>query len=986
MADRGRYAVESAGSSRWDPETSSEVAQAARVREFREQYHLLDDADFAFAFRSAEEALLAGGRGLADAWTKARSEQTEELMPLAASTVEAGSSRDRPAHALHLPAPPVPVRKGVTLSQQAFSADSVNRRVEALAKVFEDAGIHRPSVGNLSDAILAEWKLQLTRLAQVKVTKSEPQTVVNAVRTWSELVSFMRSRDRTTIEHLDLASFLASGSKGPKRALNSLRWLNKLGHLGWQLDAIVLDPPASRRAAARSQALVVEPPMLTHLERGIKEAFTRQDPRWTAMLGSWIVGVGVLRYRHVQRAQMVRLSRSTMYCHCPKGKQASKRDGFDFSIPSQFTDGWPWAEHVVALRNQLPEAQRDEGGLCFNREGRAWDISEVQAAGRELFQDLVTDVADLSTYSWRRLMPTVALLAKYTPVEMVALGDWQSKSELPQEAAMPTHYAGSRDLVSMRLKHLSLGLVARLGEFDAWELATPAAITAAVDAAKPEVQRAVSLDKHSLWDKPMSVAAAQRAFAFSRERAALTRAAQASSKRSEAVMPPSINGKVVTRFLRNGKALCPNFQLDACHVGEGTCGEAHLCAIVLKTGRACGGKHPAQACLAKRYVVAEDVEHTPLANVAVPSTAEPVALPVADAPEAPHRASSPESTSSEDESSAGPRSPSASPSPVPAPKTKKLRTVPPPDTEAVPSPAQPVAPKAMPPSVAATAAAPKASEVIPPWRAAAAEATEAPSDIFEMPEPPAAFTPNVHDQRWDRLATVRGKSAQAPTKVLSVQSGGTLWLGGLPTNRSASAFPSVTLQVACMLEEPSQRGGICLQGATLRKFAIAHPDRRDEQWRDLFPLLCNTLWGGEDVLLHCISGRHRAAGTACMIRAILLRERFEAAWDYLASVRDVDIQGLLRDRALAGWIHETLRTSSLGNAWPRPTGYIATARSQLHIQGYEDTPLCSHRQSGQKSKGRLANPSKCTSKMEAIAWGRPTCQVCANRAPASWIP
>ena len=228
MADGGRYAAEAAGSSRWDPETSAEVAQAARVREFREQYHLLDDADFAFAFRSAEEAMLAGGRGLAEAWTKARAEQTEELMPLAASTVEAGSSRDRPKPSIRLPAPPVPVRKGVTLSQQAYSAESVNRRVEALAKVFEDAGIHRPSVGNLSDAILAEWKLQLQRLAQVKVTKSEPQTIVNAVRTWGELVSFMRARDRTTIEHLDLASFLASGSKGPKRALNSLRWLSKL--------------------------------------------------------------------------------------------------------------------------------------------------------------------------------------------------------------------------------------------------------------------------------------------------------------------------------------------------------------------------------------------------------------------------------------------------------------------------------------------------------------------------------------------------------------------------------------------------------------------------------------------------------------------------------------------------------------------------------------------------------------------------------------
>ena len=614
---------------------------------------------------------MGGGRGLADAWTKARAEQAEELMPLAASTVEAGSSRDRPTPSLRLPAPPVPVRKGVTLSQQAFSADSVNRRVEALAKVFEDAGIHRPSVGNLSDAILAEWKLQLLRLAQVKVTKSEPQTIVNAVRTWGELVSFMRSRDRTTIEHLDLASFLASGSKGPKRALNSLRWLNKLGHLGWQLDSIVLDPPASR-AAAGSQALVVEPPMLTHLERGIKEAFTRQDPCWTALLGSWLVGVGVLRYRHIQRAQMVRLSRSTLYCHCPRGKQASKRDGFDFSIPSQFTDGWPWAEHVVAFRNQLPEAQRDGGGLCFNREGRAWDISEVQAACRELFQDLVTDVADLSTYSWRRLMPTVALLAKYTPVEMVALGDWQSKSELPQEASMPTHYAGSRDLVSMRLKHLSLGLAARLGEFDAWELATPAAITAPVDDAKPEVQRAVSLDKHSLWDRPMSAAAAQRAFAFSRERAALTKEAQASAKRSSSVMPASINGKVVARFLRNGKALCPDFQSDACHVGESACGEAHLCAILLRTGRACGGKHPAQSCLVKRYLVAEDIENTPLANVAVPSAAVQADLPVADEPAEAPRASSPESTSSEDDSSAGPRSPSASPSPIPPPRPRSL--------------------------------------------------------------------------------------------------------------------------------------------------------------------------------------------------------------------------------------------------------------------------------------------------------------------------
>lgn len=57
--------------------------------------------------------------------------------------------------------------------------------------------------------------------------------MVNVVRTWSELVSFMRFRDRITIEYLDLALFLVFGFKGFKRVLNSFRWLNKLGYLGW---------------------------------------------------------------------------------------------------------------------------------------------------------------------------------------------------------------------------------------------------------------------------------------------------------------------------------------------------------------------------------------------------------------------------------------------------------------------------------------------------------------------------------------------------------------------------------------------------------------------------------------------------------------------------------------------------------------------------------------------------------------------------------
>ena len=70
-------------------------------------------------------------------------------------------------------------------------------------------------------------------------------------------------------------------------------------------------------------------------------------------------------------------------------------------------------------------------------------------------------------------------------------------------------------------------------------------------------------------------------------------------------MPSAVAGKKVTAFMRNGVPLCAAFQQQSCLLSERECSAAHRCAIVLRTGRACGGHHAAVSCYDKRAVLQE---------------------------------------------------------------------------------------------------------------------------------------------------------------------------------------------------------------------------------------------------------------------------------------------------------------------------------------------------------------------------------------------
>ena len=104
----------------------------------------------------------------------------------------------------------------------------------------------------------------------------------------------------------------------------SLRWLVKQAKLPLDLSAVQLPARPSKPSKA-GQAAVAEPPMLPTLEDMIVSKYKANDPAWSALLGSWLTGTGVLRYKHIMRSQPRRLSHSTFHGCCAKGKQRQNR-------------------------------------------------------------------------------------------------------------------------------------------------------------------------------------------------------------------------------------------------------------------------------------------------------------------------------------------------------------------------------------------------------------------------------------------------------------------------------------------------------------------------------------------------------------------------------------------------------------------------------------------------------------------------------------
>lgn len=205
-------------------------------------------------------------------------------------------------------------------------------------------------------------------------------------------------------------------------------------------------------------------------------------------------------------------------------------------------------------------------------------IQEVQYNTQLCFQDQIEGLDHLTSYSWRRLQPTVGHILKFTDASMAALGDWQDKSKQPVVSGMALHYSSAKYIASLKSKAAALGAIPALQAYESWEVIPESALETADASAKLSIQQAMNRDGHVLWAMPTSLAETSSKFALrnllkcggrwcsSRQVHAGSYWQQANlglSKRWEGTLRCLSNRAVPTRcyLLRCPSSLCDSFSL-----------------------------------------------------------------------------------------------------------------------------------------------------------------------------------------------------------------------------------------------------------------------------------------------------------------------------------------------------------------------------------------------------------------------------------------
>ena len=166
-----------------------------------------------------------------------------------------------------------------------------------------------------------------------------------------------------------------------------------------------------------------------------------------------------------------------------------------------------------------------------------------------------------------------------------------------------------------------------------------------------------------------------------------------------------------------------------------------------------------------------------------------------------------------------------------------------------------------------------------------------------------------------------------------------------------------------------------LPGAFPVYMPITKPQDRTEGWKNMWAVLQQTLAAGEQALVHCMAGRHRAAAMSILACAVLTRETISESEAWIRARRSIEHSKI--------WVERMRQETRVGPSWPLPVGYVTTVRSKIHLRMMNDAPLCSHKQA-RSGAGRLRDPIPCDTWEEASAWGRTLCHLCQVRAPAGW--
>ena len=415
-------------------------AEAVKVETWCRNEGIKTSAELAFYFTTFEEALSEAGRAVARSWQVARQSseqgvaglvrglfaaerQSQEVVvkpkPSTSPRLRPMAGKPKPSLAM---APVAGKKRGYVHADEkplVLDEGAMQQFMDMLVSI----GQHR--------ADDARARTNFKAIIREVLTKSEPATVKRGLQTWQELQQAIRGSDAGGVDAHFLAQFAREAS-APSRVYHALRWLGRNFPLNMDL-ALLVAPTKQKggRYGGGRQAPVVPPPIIHYLDDLLSAA--EGSAQWSAVLAAWMMVFGVVRFGHLQRSNLAFWNGTVMVFYCQKGKQLGNREGFFWSIPRWTMGGQsllePWLEQEKAIRRCMAKAGLNFHHCAFDLdEGKPLNMQGFLGAVRAHLKMVITNIGDLTSYSFRRVAPTVAVLAERSEVEKTALGGWIDRS------------------------------------------------------------------------------------------------------------------------------------------------------------------------------------------------------------------------------------------------------------------------------------------------------------------------------------------------------------------------------------------------------------------------------------------------------------------------------------------------------------------------------------------------------------------------------
>ena len=204
--------------------------------------------------------------------------------------------------------------------------------------------------------------------------------------------------------------------------------------------------PRARLGQGHAQAATLEPSMVLHL-LGMLEV-TIADNHWPLIFCAYAMCFGVVRFTQLQRSYLVGGNGGNLVFLVYTGS----RGGFSWSVPRYCGT----LDLLQILGNHLNKV-RPRSGPAFRRwHWLGFDSGTAQPVDTAQFIRIlrphfgaVMDTSSLSSYSFRRVFPTLAGYVSLSETEKLALGQWTDQSVIENDR----HYTLRYDSQKQRLGH-----------------------------------------------------------------------------------------------------------------------------------------------------------------------------------------------------------------------------------------------------------------------------------------------------------------------------------------------------------------------------------------------------------------------------------------------------------------------------------------------------------------------------------------------------